>query len=415
MMPIISLIFSVLVSSMTLFGAFGIKADPPAELKQFDVPTVRMFMISINNVEDGNIEVITAGTRKTIGNVIKPAIYAQRAPDLLWAYHYCKGQNGSRGTVVGTAVNSIDIRCGPQRDYDPLKPSNWLTSIISIVPFTQEEGAVDKDMVVTCSGGSDIFNKWSPYVGSSVYALENEVWIPITQYFTSPMRPAPEKILIDVRQPKISYSYIEFENWTNGDTIKGETMTDDGGVWVKDASGARKQIAKVLQRVKGTGMFAGSEYAEVGQIRANTPGMIEISTNRWRGRIDDPTLLGGIEILGENDAKYLHHKLGFTSIIGGNPYMVIGAMNSASTDLFSPEYTDDNGLLMKPTIGLPPFFSGYIRPNLDLDNFETSFRVFISEDFGRTWRSVPEITGQPGQNEKSPVYYWTNIRLMLGK
>ncbi|NTU61053.1 MAG: hypothetical protein HGA95_01795, partial [Caldiserica bacterium] len=52
-MPIISLIFSVLLSAMTLFSAFGVKADPPDELKQFDVPTVRMFMVSIENVENG--------------------------------------------------------------------------------------------------------------------------------------------------------------------------------------------------------------------------------------------------------------------------------------------------------------------------------------------------------------------------
>lgn len=415
MVPIISLILSMLLSAMTLFVAFGVKAEPPSELKLFDVPTVRSFVVSIENVEDGAIDVISAGTRTNIGVVVKPVLFAQRASDMLWSYHYCKGQNGSHGAVVGTAVNSIDIKCGPKRDYDPLKPTNWLTSIISIVPFTQEEGALDKDMVVSCPGGSDIFNKWSPFVGSSVYALENEVWIPISDYFTSPTRPAPKNILIDVRLPKVFYSYIEFENWTKGDTIKGEYMSDDGGVWVKDALGQRRQIAKVLQRVAGTGMFPGSEYAEVGQIRANTPGMIEISTNRWKGRIDDPTVLGGIQILGENDAKYLHHNLGFTSIIGGKPYMVIGAMNASSTDLFSPEYTDDNGLLMSPTIGLPPFFNGYIRPNLDYDNFETSYRVFISEDFGRTWRSVPEIAGEDDPSQRNPVYHWTNIRLMLGK
>jgi hypothetical protein len=413
--PVISAVLSALLSVLTLFVSFGVKANPPNELGIFDVGTVRMFMLSIENVPNGKIEAIKGGSVSFVGEVIKPAVFAERTPDLLWSYHYCKAQNGSFGAVVGTAVNSIDIRCGPSRIYDPTKPDSWLTSMISIVPFTMEDVATDKDMVVTCPGGSDVFNKWSPYVGSSVYALENDKWIPITQYFTSPMRGAPARILIDVRSPVKWFPYIEFENWTNGDTIKGETLTSDGGVWVKMPDGERKQIAKVIQRVESTGMFPGSEYAEVGQVRANTPGMIEIATNRWRGKIDDENLRGGIEIIAENDAKYIHNNLGLNWIIGGKPYMIIGAMDSSSDDLSNKQYTDDNGLVMTPTIGLPPFFNGYIRPCLEFENFETSFRVFISEDFGRTWRSIPEISGVPENGQPSQVKYWTNIRLMLGR
>lgn len=415
-MPVISQIVAVILSIITIFASFGVQAKPPEELKMFDIPTARMFMILINNVENGKIEAIRAGKTEYVGDVVVPAKNAERSSDLLWAYHYCRGQNGKYGCVVGTAVDTIDIRCGPDRMYDPLKPHNWLASILSIVPFTKEEEATAKDIVVSCPGGSDIFNKWSPYVGSSVYAMDNDEWIPISQYFSSPTRLAPKKILIDVRAPTQWYPYIEFENWVAGDTIKGETMTTDGGVWVKQSDGERKQIAKVVQRVESTGMFPGSEYAEVGQVRMNTPGMIEISTNRWRGKIDDPTLLGGFEIIAENDAKFMHNDIGMSWFIGGDkPYMIIAPMDAISADLTNKDYTNDKGLVMSPTIGLPPFFSGFIRPHFEFDNFETSYRVFISEDFGRTWRAVPEINGVPGEGETSPLKHWTNIRLMMGR
>ncbi len=414
-MGLIELLLVLLMAFTSTTNAYCIKNRTPAELDEFNTQTVRAFAILIDNSEDGAISIIKPGKITEIGAVVRPAFQAERAPDLFWAYHYCGGQNGSKGAVVGAGVNTIDIRCGPNRSYDPQRPNNWLASVISVIPFTEEENATPNDIVVTCPGGSDIFNKWSPFVGNPVYAMDGEEWISIDSYFTSPTRNAPRMILIDVRKPKLYLPYIEFENWIRGDTIKGETMTDDGGVWILNQHGEKNKIARVLQRLESTGLFTGSEYAEVGQVRINTPGLLEISTNRWRGRIEDPNDRGGVEILADNDAKYLHYNLGYQSIIGGKPYMIIGSLDSQPSDLANPVYTDDNGLLIKPTMGSPPFFNGFIRPHYEIDNFESSFRVFISEDFGRTWRAIPEITGTAQPGEISPVHYWTNIRLMMGR
>lgn len=414
-MGLIELLLALLMAFTSTTNAYGIKCQPVKELEEFETQTVRAFAILIDNSEEGAISIIKPGSITEIGVVVRPAFQAERASDLFWSYHYCGSQNGSKGAVVGTGVNTIDIKCGPKRVYDPLKPNNWLASIISIIPFTEEENATPNDIVVTCPGGSDIFNRWSPFVGSPVYAMDGEEWVSIDNYFSSPTRSAPRMILIDVRKPKLYLPYVEFENWVRGDTIKGETPEDDGGVWILNQNGERKKVARVLQRLECTGLFPGSEYAEVGQVRINTPGMIEISTNRWKGRIEDPNERGGIEILADNDAKYLHYNLGFQTIIGGRPYMIIGPLDSQPSDLTNPTYTDDSGLLVKPTMGLPPFFNGFIRPRYEVDNFESSFRVFISEDFGRTWRAMPEISGATPPEEISPVHYWTNIRLMMGR
>ncbi len=397
------------------FLSFGTKSTPPKELSQFNVPTVRMFLVLIENYNQGKVWAIDGGTKTYICDVVKPATSAQRASDGFWAAHYVRSQTGAYGCVAATAVNAIHLRCGPSRIYDPKKPNDWLASEISIIPFTELENAGTSQLVVSSPGGNEIFNNWSPYVGNPVYAYDKNKWVPLDEYFLGSTRSAPKDILIDVRRPTKHPRYIEFENWTKGDTIKGVTMGECGGVFLLDDENNRVQVAKVLQRVTQTGRFIGSEYADTGQVRANHGGVLDLSTSRWRGKIADENLRGGVQIIPANHAKYLHYNLGQNWFIGGGAWMIIGPLSSSPEDLLNSQYTNDVGLLIEPLEGAPPLFSSYIRPYLDQGDYESSFRFYISEDFGRTWRSPPEVEGVPLPGEVSPVSYWTHIRLELGR
>lgn len=412
-MHIVAFLLALLLSVTATLKAFDIKADVPPEAKRFDVSTIRLFSVLIDNSAGGKITIYTDGGSREIGEVVTPATQATRASDGFWASHYVCAQNGTKGAIVASAVNAIHMRCGPKRQYDPAKPTNWNASELSIIPFTEEGGT--GDIVVSNPGGYGIFNEWSPYVGNPVYALDRGSWVPLDSYFTDPTRIPPQFLFIDVRRPRDNVRYIEFENWSKGDVVNGVQMEDYGGIYVMDETEKRYQIGRVLQRATQTGRFIGSEYADIGRVRATHPGVLELSTTRWRGKTDDENLRGGVQIVPANHAKYLHYNLGQSWFIGGGAWMIVGPVNSTQEDLKNPSYTEDGKLLIDPIEGLPPIFSGYIRPYFDENNYESSFRFFVSEDFGRTWRTPPEITGVPGAGEKSPVSYWTHIRLMVGK
>jgi len=414
-MAIISLLLSLLLTFTSTFLAFDVKADPPTELMKYSCSTIRMFTVLINNVESGDIVAIDGALTTVIGHVVKPAKTAKGASDGFWAAHYVGGQNGSKGGICAAAVNAIHIRCGPIRTYDPNKPLNWKPLILSIVPFTEGESANDGDIVVSSPGGSEIFNKWSPYLGNPVYALDNSNWVTIDTYFENPVRTAPKQILIDVRRPAKRVISIEFENWIKGDLIKGVVMEDYGGIYVEDENGEKTKVAKVIQRVSSTGRFEGSEYAEIGQVRASHPGVLEMSTTMWRGKVENENLRGGIQIIPANHAKFLNWNLNLRYFIGGKSWMIIAPLNSDPDMLNDRRYTIDGKLTYDSLEGMSPIFNSYIRPYFDENDYESSFRFFVSEDFGRNWRQPPEIEGLPPEGEESPVSHWTNIRLMLGR
>ena len=123
---------------------------------------------------------------------------------------------------------------------------------------------------------------------------------------------------------------------------------------------------------------------------------------------------GGVQIIPANHAKYLHYNLDKTGLSVAVPDDSWSCQFCTGKPQ-NPSRRREWKLLIDPIEGLPPIFSGYIRPYFDENNYESSFRFFVSEDFGRTWRTPSEITGVPEAGEKSPVSYWTHVRLMIGK
>ncbi len=399
--------------------SFDIECEKPVSLEEFDVSMSRMFVVLIENEVDGEIKIITDGKSRVVGEVVVPVEKALTIPDELWSAHYIGGSNGSKGGVVYSGGDSIIVRCGPNRSYDLEKPGNWKTSGIKIVPFTEEEVATDGDLVVGCPGGEVIFNEWSPYVGNSVYAMEkNGTWKTLDTYFASSTRTAPKLIMIDVTRPSKKLSYVEFENWTEGETIRGQTMDEPGSVYVRWDGQERKKVGVVLKKLESHENIPGSEYAEIGQVCSVTPGEIILSTSGWYGFIEediDGYLRGGVKIIPVNHAIFMDSYIKDSNLIGDGSVMIIGHPDSSKLDLERQSILEDGEIVIPPFMGLPPFFNGFIRPRFEQSDYTSSFRYYVSDDFGRSWRTTSEVNGELDDSGKSRVRYWTNIRIMIGK
>lgn len=416
-----------LFASMALAAISNISGTTiPTQVQAENNPTMTvLFKIYIENFSGGKItKVENSGTHVLIGNVLRPATLAKDASDGFWASHYEKAYDGTHGAVTAAGVNAIHLRVGPEAAYDPLNPYAWTPKLISLGPKENYDyaGGVYSDALIYTDipGGSGIFGGWTaPFVGNKVeYYTSTGEWRPVTEYYNGDYtKVAPKRLLITVAKPSTSDGspdYLEFENWAAGDQVAGVTKATNGRVLVHYPNGTTKHAADVIQRVSGTGRFDGSEYAEVGRVRASHPGVLCLSTSPKVGYTTDANKRGGFQIIPPNHAKFLAYDLAQDSFIGKPQWMIIGPVGSSSSTLYDTRYTIDGKLSYDPAWeAVAPVFGMYIRPKHIPGDTANSTRFVVSTDYGATWQNPPSITGVTDPTTNSPVNSWTNIRLYL--
>lgn len=268
-------------------------------------------------------------------------------------------------------------------------------------------------------GGTNIFGgSCAPYVGNPVkYLKDDGTWDTFDNYFRGDFSKAISKrLMIEVYQASTKNGtpdYIEFENWAAGDTVGGVLQSGNGHVTVHYPNGASKYIADVIQRVQGTGRFVGSEYADVGRLRAAHPGVICFSTSPRVGFTHDSNLRGGFQFVTANHAKYLGYDLGQDSFVGRDQWGIIAHIGADAAELYNTDYIIDGRVTYDPVWeGVPPLFAEYISQRNIPGNKQASTYFVVSSDFGETWQKCPTIQGVTDA-DTSAVAEWTNIRLYL--
>lgn len=417
----------LLMASVALASISNIlRTTIPTQVAAENDPTMtQLYRIYIENFSGGKVtKVDNSGVHTVVGSVLRPATLVKDASDGFWASHYEKAWDGTHGAVTAAGVNAIHLRVGPESAYDPLDPYAWKPKLVSVgikEDYDYAGGVYSDAMIYTdIPGGSAIFGGWTaPFVGSPVqYYTSSGTWRPITEYFAGDYTKAPPKrILLVVSKPSTangSPDYVEFENWAAGDSVGGVTKSTNGRVLVHYANGTLIHAADVIQRVEGTGRFVGSEYAEVGRVRANHPGVLDLSTSPKVGYTTDSNKRGGFQIVPPNHVKFLNYNLGQDSFIDKPQWMIIAQVGADKNLLYDSRYTIDGKLSYDPAWeAVAPVFGMYIKPKHipgDVGN-STYFRV--SKDFGVTWEDCPSIQGVTDPTTGSPVAQWTNIRLYL--
>ncbi|MEQ8226228.1 MAG: hypothetical protein ABRQ37_28190 [Candidatus Eremiobacterota bacterium] len=221
------------------------------------------YWIKVQNKEGGEITVSKdkGNSWNNIGNVLIPVneLTEPNQPGFTAADY------GSDSSIVASAVNAIHIRIS--------KPGRF-SRIFSLLPVECKD--LDKDyksyhgsaIITDIEGEESIFGKdYSPYIGNRVYLANND-----NMELLSPdyVPHTGDELVIKVIPPSTEkpVKYIWIDNKINGYVM---VVYEDLSV---------SFAARVLKPVAGVGGFTGSSLVGSNHIRANHPGVLEISTSK---------------------------------------------------------------------------------------------------------------------------------------
>jgi len=295
--------------------------------------------IIIENSYSGRIFVSAEGETRVIGEVLKPAEKLSKG--------FEASKYASSGRVAATAVNAIHIKV--KDEVDPY--------IFSILPFeislklkedVHSYLNVSSSIFTDVKAGSEIFGgDYAPFVGSEVMFSRDGVMFALSPGY---IPRAGDMIIIPVEEPDPLLYQVVFENRING------------SIWAKFYGDEWFKIGRVLKPVIGVGRFEGTEYTDIGRIRANHPGVIDISTSPL-GKI------GGFQIIPSFHASNVLNK----SIMF--QWMVVEGLG------------ENAGIE-----GLPPLFASYLRPAYS-DNILRRYSVDVKTEDGK-WGNLPSLSGR---------------------
>lgn len=302
----------------------------PEILAESTSETIEIGRVRLHNIKGGVIEGSRDGgaTWAPLGHILQPVIKVNR-----------RGFNASKygpvGTVVATAVNAIHLKAG--NNLEENRGVIW-----SLAPLAetqagknslQSEVSPQSAAFTDIPGGSGLFGGFfTPFVSNPIF-LDNDrnnQLLPLPDNYIPKLG---ESWVIQVRRPARYPREIVFENRFGGlITIQYRDETP-------------RVIGQVLRPVGGVGRFVGSFFAEVGRLRANHNGVIDISTSP-RGAV------GSFQIVPANHAMSpeLHY------VREGAQWMVVGPVSALEP---SPE-------------GAAPLFSRFLRPRYDVSDISDS-------------------------------------------
>lgn len=282
------------------------------------------------------------------------------------------------GVVAATAVNAIHIRTGYNAEKDkgvvfsilPLEMAT--TDGTKLQSFLSPNSSIYTDM----PGGTGIFGgHWAPFLGSPVYLERSDALERLTKDYVPAQR---DVLVIPVMRPLNSPESIIFENRFGG------------FVSLVDFDRTTRVIGQVLRPIAGVGRFTGTQYADVGRLRANHNGVIDISTSPY-GQI------GGFQIVPREHAMSPEMTRARTM----TQWMVVGPL-----DAREPSWE-----------GVAPLFLHYLAPSWSADDWDrpdwlrriTSRVVIDVRIKDGPWQTMPSFSFNPDLNQPLPA--WANDAL----
>ncbi len=298
----------------------------PEILAEATAETIEIGRVRLQNIKGGVIEGSRdAGLTWTpIGHILQPVIKVNR-----------RGFNASKygpvGSVVATAVNAIHLKAG--NNVEENRGVIWSLSPLAETEAgknsLQSEVSPQSAAFTDIPGGSGLFGGFfTPFVGNPIF-LDNDRNNQLTPLPDGYVPKLGESWVIEVRRPQRYPREIVFENRFGG------------LITIQYRGEQPKVIGTVLRPVVGIGRFVGSYFSDVGRLRANHNGVIDVSTSP-RG------VVGSFQIVPANHAQSpeTHYIRELTQ------WMVVGPVSALDA---SPE-------------GAAPLFSRFLRPRYDVSD-----------------------------------------------
>ncbi|MDD3916047.1 MAG: hypothetical protein PHX00_02760 [Synergistaceae bacterium] len=253
------------------------------------------------------------------------------------------------GSVAASAVNAVHLTLSVEKEKG---------RTVSILPrHTVAPAAGEQSFIALDSpAGTGFFGGWAPPVATPVLVRRNDgALVPLEE------RGLPREgdtLIFEVSESESPY-LIDIENRPGGRVLG----------WYE--SGPRL-LARVIRPLKGVGRFGGTEFQNIGRIRANHSGVIDVSTTP-RG------VVGGFQIL-----PFLHSKSQeMSSAWQLTQWLII----ASPTD--------------RPLPGTAPLFSSNLVPGSQMtdalwDMWSTYGRkpLVLCRRGGGAWEKLPEASGR---------------------
>ena len=208
------------------------------------------FRLRLVNTVNGSIEAsYNQGKNwETIGLVLLPTDKANKKG-------FTASQWVNSGEVAASAVNAIHIKIDNAQTIFSILPKDFLKTLNNYNSYLSP----DSSIYTNFQAGEGIFGGgYAPFVGNKVYLFDKQLDQPVN---------IGDVITIIVDKPQKWPKAMLFENRFGGK------------ISLIYPNGDEEIIGEVLRPVLGVGRFAGSRFVPAGRIRANHPGVIDISTS----------------------------------------------------------------------------------------------------------------------------------------
>lgn len=297
------------------------------------------FRLRIHNQVSGSVMVsLTEGaTWFPIGQVLIPnsgALHTVKEGEfsaVKWA---------PTSSVAATAVNAIHLKLshkGSHGELISLLPKEVMAWREAGMSYAGEPSSVYLDHA---AGTGPFGLEWSVRVGDPLYLKEGDRWVPWPEGRVPQLN---DEWMVIARESAIKGWSIEIENRADGRVVMH---------WPHHPS---QVVARVIKPMSGSGRFPGTLYQSVGRIRANHPGVIDVSTSPF-GQV------GGFQIVPHQHGQSAQLRFTLTSPV----YMVIQPLEGEP-----------------PLEGQWPLFRGLIQPG---DRVEAMVNG--------VWQPMPESIGK---------------------
>ena len=309
-----------------LLAASSARADSavssPTKLEALS-EKIEIARVRLHNIVNGEIEGSRDGGKSWVllGHILQPTTKVNRRG-------FTAAKYARSGTVCATAVNAIHLKAAqntaenrgviwslsPQSDDEAGRVS--LQAEVSPGSFAQTD----------IRGGSGIFGgPFTPFVGNPI-SLDPKRDNNLAALPENYVPKIGDSWTISIQRPRHYPREIRFENRFGG------------RVSVQYRGEEARVIGTVLRPVVGVGRFVGSYFSEIGRLRANHNGVIDVSTSP-RG------LVGSFQIVPSRHANAPE----LSYIQTSTQWMVVGPVS----------------VLDSPLEGVEPLFSSYLRPRFD--------------------------------------------------
>ncbi len=251
----------------------------------------------------------------------------------------------SDGAVAATAANAIHIKVHQGQRHAvlfSLQPREFLgSSEEAAKSYFSSPSSIFTDI----PAGTSLFGSaHAPRLGNPVYLGRSNPLVPLPADY----RPSIGDVLVLVSVRPVS------------ELRELHVFNREGGlVTAAYRDGSVKVVGRVERAVGGTGRFAGTLFADIGQIRANHPGVVCVSTSPL-GQI------GGFQIVPSRHAREPNLSYVWGAIAA---WMVVGPL-----------------LPGQPALeGAGPLFGGHLRPGTG--------SCQVRRGAGAPWAPLPTLVG----------------------